>query len=71
MLSKKKSPNEITFNFSRRPHYFTEVPCPKDENSYFEFEIFTSSENAKMKVIKYRIDYNGNYKSGFQLKEIS
>jgi len=68
---KKSSPDEITFNFSRLPHFFKETPCPKNENSYFIFEIFTASENAKMKIKKYRIDYNGNYKKGFQLKDIS
>ncbi len=68
---RKAYPEEITFSFSRRPHYFKKVPCPKYENSYFEFEIFTSSENAKMKVKKFRIDYKGNYKKDFQLKTIS
>ena len=46
----KNMPDKISFNFSRIPHLFTEVTCPHNVDSYFEFEILAISENGGMSV---------------------
>lgn len=67
---KKNEPEKFYFNFSRIPHSFTEVLCPSNDYSYFEFEIIAIAENSRKFVERYKIEYNGNYRNGITVMKL-